>query len=289
MIFDGKIYSQLKEVKLTEEVASLQSRGITPELIDILADNSPESKLYAALKEKFARKIGVIFEIHHFDGSATEEVVADIQKANEEALVHGIMIQLPVADEEKIVAAIDPKKDVDSLTPENLGLIMGRRPRFLPATVRAVIDILKEAKKYLPESGRLTDENKWLAGKNVVIIGASIIVGKPLAVILSDAGATVTICRSTTINLLKFTQNADILVSATGVMGLVKKEMVKRGAIVIDVGISKLLRDGKFRIVGDVDQNVSEKTSFLTPVPCGVGSVTVACLFENLVESIKIS
>jgi len=289
MIFDGKIYSQLKEVKLTEEVASLQSRGITPELIDILADNSPESKLYAALKEKFARKIGVIFEIHHFDGSATEEVVADIQKANEEALVHGIMIQLPVADEEKIVAAIDPKKDVDSLTPENLGLIMGRRPRFLPATVRAVIDILKEAKKYLPESGRLTDENKWLAGKNVVIIGASIIVGKPLAVILSDAGATVTICRSTTINLLKFTQNADILVSATGVMGLVKKEMVKRGAIVIDVGISKLLRDGKFRIVGDVDQNVSEKTSFLTPVPGGVGPVTVACLFENLVESIKIS
>ncbi|PIV01394.1 bifunctional methylenetetrahydrofolate dehydrogenase/methenyltetrahydrofolate cyclohydrolase [Candidatus Shapirobacteria bacterium CG03_land_8_20_14_0_80_39_12] len=289
MIFDGKIYSQLKEVKLTEEVASLQSRGITPKLIDILADNSPESKLYAALKEKFARKIGVIFEIHHFDGSATEEVVADIQKANEEALVHGIMIQLPVADEEKIVAAIDPKKDVDSLTPENLGLIMGRRPRFLPATVRAVIDILKEAKKYLPESGRLTDENKWLAGKNVVIIGASIIVGKPLAVILSDAGATVTICRSTTINLLKFTQNADILVSATGVMGLVKKEMVKRGAIVIDVGISKLLRDGKFRIVGDVDQNVSEKTSFLTPVPGGVGPVTVACLFENLVESIKIS
>jgi len=289
MIFDGKIYSQLKEVKLTEEVASLQSRGITPKLIDILADNSPESKLYAALKEKFARKIGVIFEIHHFDGSATEEVVADIQKANEEALVHGIMIQLPVADEEKIVAAIDPKKDVDSLTPENLGLIMGRRPRFLPATVRAVIDILKEAKKYLPESGRLTDENKWLAGKNVVIIGASIIVGKPLAVILSDAGATVTICRSTIINLLKFTQNADILVSATGVMGLVKKEMVKRGAIVIDVGISKLLRDGKFRIVGDVDQNVSEKTSFLTPVPGGVGPVTVACLFENLVESIKIS
>lgn len=286
MIFDGKIFSQLKEVKLEEEVAALQAKGITPKLIDILADNSPESKLYATLKEKFAKKIGVNFEIHHFDGSATEQVIADVQKANEDASVHGVMIQLPVTDEEKIVAAIDPLKDVDCLTPENLGLIMTRRPRFLPATVRAVVDIIKEAKNYLPESGRLTDENKWLAGKNVVIIGASIIVGKPLAILLSDAGATVTICRSTTTNLSEFTLNADILVSATGAMELVKKEMVKRGAAVIDVGISKLLRDGKFRIVGDVDQAVSEKTSFLTPVPGGVGPVTVACLFENLVENL---
>jgi len=128
-------------------------------------------------------------------------------------------------------------------------------------------------------------KNKWLARENVCIIGASIIVGKPLAILLSDAGATVTLCRSTTQNLPEHTRKADILVSATGAVDLVKKEMVKEGAVVIDVGISELLREGKFRVVGDVDEEVVGKTSFLTPVPGGVGPVTVACLFENLLQA----
>lgn len=275
MIFDGKAFAQLKEARLKQSVEELRGKGIVPKLVSILADNSPESRLYVSLKEKFSQRVGAIFEIHHFDGTATKKIVEDVLKANQDPQVQGIMVQLPVVDEEEIVRAIDPIKDIDCLTPENLGLIVGGTPRFLPATVKAVVEIAREA------MGEVKGE-KWLAGMNVCIIGASIIVGKPLAILLSDTGATVTICRSTTQNLADFTRKADILISATGVTDLIKKEMVKLRGVVIDVGISKLLRGGKFRVVGDVDPQVLERTAFFTPVPGGVGPVTVACLFENL-------
>ncbi len=283
MIFDGKEFARLKEARLKQTVDELRSQGIVPKLVSVLADNSRETELYVSLKAKFAERIGAAYDIHHFDGAATENIIEDIEKANQDPSVHGIMVQLPVYDEARIVAAIDPSKDVDCLTPENLGLIMAGTPRFLPATVRAVVEIVQSAKCKVQSSGG----EKWLPGENVCIIGASIIVGKPLAVLLSDAGATVTICRSTTQNLTDFTRKADILVAATGVAELVKKEMVKLGAVVIDVGISKLLRGGKFRVVGDVDPRALERTSFFTPVPGGVGPVTVACLFENLVENLS--
>jgi len=280
MIFDGKKFAKEKERVLKRKVEALRQKGVRPKLVSILADDSKESALYVFLKAKFAQQIGVIFDIHQFAvGTKTKEIVAGIQKANADSSVHGIMIQLPVENQGEILQAISPAKDVDCLTEENLGLIVIGKPRFLPATVKAVMEIIKYALGHL---GHMFEEEKWLRGKTICIIGASIIVGKPLSIILSDLGATVIICRSTTGKLAEFTQKADVLVSATGAIDLVKKEMVKTGAIVIDVGISKLLRDGKFRVVGDVSKDVLEKTSFLTPVPGGVGPVTVACLFENL-------
>lgn len=280
MIFDGKAFAKEKERVLKRKVETLRQKGVRPKLVSILADDSKESALYVSLKAKFAQQIGVIFDIQQFAvGTKTKEIVAGIQKANADSSVHGIMIQLPVENQGEILQAISPAKDVDCLTEENLGLIVIGKPRFLPATVKAVMEIVKYALGHL---GHMFEEEKWLKGKTICIIGASIIVGKPLSIILSDLGATVIICRSTTGKLAEFTQKADVLVSATGAIDLVRKEMVKTGAIVIDVGISKLLRDGKFRVVGDVSKDVLERTSFLTPVPGGVGPVTVACLFENL-------
>jgi len=285
MLFDGKDFAKEKERELKKKVDELRRKGVVPKLVSILADDSKESALYVSLKAKFAERIGVIFDVHKFAvGTETREIVADVKKANEDSSVHGIMIQLPVENQGEILQAISPEKDVDSLTEENLGLIVIGRPRFLPATVKAVMEIIKDALGHL---GYLYEEEKWLKGKTVCIVGASIIVGKPLAMVLSDLGATVILCRSTTGKLAEFTQKADILISATGAIDLVKKEMVKERAIVIDVGISKLLRDGKFRVVGDVSRDVLDKTSFLTPVPGGVGPVTVACLFENLLMALQ--
>jgi methylenetetrahydrofolate dehydrogenase (NADP+)/methenyltetrahydrofolate cyclohydrolase len=254
-------------------------------MVSLLADKSPETRLYVSLKAKFAEKVGVIYEVHEFDGGETAEIIADIKRANQDSSVQAIMVQLPVVNEAEIIAAISPEKDVDCLTPANLGLILSGQPRVLPATVKAVMEILRSAQE--EEAGKEV-ENKWLTGQNVVIIGASVIVGKPLTILLSDLGATVTICRSRTTNLTGVARQADILISATGVAGLVTKEMVKPGAKVIDVGISKLLRGGKFRVLGDVEKAALERASFFTPVPGGVGPVTVACLFENLLELIQL-
>lgn len=285
MLFDGKDFAREKEKELKKKVDELRRKGVVPKLVSILADDSKESALYVSLKAKFAERIGVVFDVHQFAiGTETKEIIADVKKANTDPSVHGIMIQLPVENQGEILQAISPLKDVDSLTEENLGLIVIGRPRFLPATVKAVMEVVKYALGHL---GHQFEEEKWLAGKNICIIGASIIVGKPLALLLSDLGATVTLCRSTTRSLAEITRKADVLISATGAIDLVKKEMVKEGTIVIDVGISKLLRDGKFRVVGDVNKDVLEKTSFLTPVPGGVGPVTVACLFENLLSAVE--
>jgi len=286
MIFDGKAFASRKEADLKERVEQLRKRGITPKLVSILADNSKETELYVSLKAKFAQKIGVTYEIHHFDGAQTLEIINDIREANNDPSVHGVMVQLPVVNEEALLAAISPEKDVDCLTPTNLGLVLSGHPRLLPATVKAVLEVIREGLGQF-EGSREIEGEKWLAGENIVIVGASVIVGKPLAVVLSDLGATVTICRSHTGNLGEITRRANILISATGVSELVTKEMVRPGAVVIDVGISKLLRGGKFRVLGDVGKEALGKASFFTPVPGGVGPVTVACLFENLFELVQ--
>jgi len=290
MLFDGKAFAKEKEIVLKFRVKELGKKGIVPKLVSILADNSLESALYVSLKEKFAQRIGVIFEVHRFGIEVgKEEIIADIKKANQDEKVQGVMVQLPLPNQEEILPVISPLKDVDCLTAENLGLIAVGRPRFLPATVRAVIEIIRSLRLCLP-AGRLkvqSFEEKWLRGVDVCIVGASIIVGKPLAILLSDAGATVTLCRSTTENLPEYTRRADILVSATGAAELIRSQMVKDQAVVIDVGISKLLREGRYKVVGDVSSEVLTKAAFVTPVPGGVGPVTVACLFENLVEAIE--
>lgn len=285
-IFDGKKFAELKEEKIKQEVSDLRKKGIIPKMVSVLGDDSPESELYVSVKGKFAKRVDIEFEIHHFEVTdKAEKIIDDVKKVNGDTSVQGLMVQLPISEPFEILKAITPSKDIDCLTPENLGLVLKNKPIFLPASVRATLDILKEA---LGLSNKEDYYGNWLAGKNICIVGASEIIGKPLTMILSDLGATVMLCRSTTRNLHELTEESDILISATGAPELISEEMVKNEAIVIDVGISRLLRGGKYKVVGDVHSKVADKASFLTPVPGGVGPVTVACLFENLLDAVKI-
>lgn len=297
MLFDGKKFAAEKEERLRLKVAKLRQKGIIPKLVSILIGENPEGELYLKLKKRAAERVGIEFEEIKFEEKVkSDEVVGFIKSLNSNPKIQGIMVQMPIKmknekfqnDQGRILSAINPLKDVDCLTPENLGLLMMGRPRFLPATVRAVLEILNQALNKFPITNyQLLITKRWLAGKNACVVGASEIVGKPLVMLLSELGATVTICRSTTKDLSEFTKKADILVSATGMPGLIKKEMVKKGVVVIDVGTKRLkISDFKFKIVGDVESAVSEIASFLTPVPGGVGPVTVICLLENLVEAI---
>jgi methylenetetrahydrofolate dehydrogenase (NADP+)/methenyltetrahydrofolate cyclohydrolase len=281
IIFDGKKFAAEEEKILKEKVDRLKAIGITPKMVSILIGENPESELYLGLKKKAAERVVIKMEIARFtDKVKSDEVIKYVKKLNKDPEVHGIMIQLPLppkfkvpseseGSKFKVLETIDPGKDIDCLTPENLGLLVMGKPRFLPATVKSVIKIIHSSKFIIHSS-------------NVCIVGGSEIVGKPLAMVLSDAGATVSLCRSATKNLKEFTKKADILISATGVPGLIKKEMVKKGAVVIDVGIKM----SNVKIVGDVEKGVEEVAGFLTPVPGGVGPVTVVSLLENLVEGI---
>jgi len=287
MIFDGKKFAFEKEAGIRIKVSSLLEKGITPKLVTILVGENQESELYLKLKANFAKRCGIGFELQQFsENSSVEEIVSFINSMNIDSSVHGIMVQLPLPPKFDhnslfiILNSISIKKDVDCLNALNLGLVMMGNQKFLPATVSAVVNILQN------EIRNTQNEEKWLTGENVVIIGASEIVGKPLSMVLSDAGATVTICRSTTKNLSDYTQKADVIISAVGKPGLITKEMIKEGSVLIDVGItSEEGEDGKRRTRGDIEQDCAEKALFITPVPGGVGPVTVACLFENLLAS----
>ena len=269
MLFDGRKSAKEKEEQLKKVVSQLAK---APKLVAIQVGHNPASDIYLRLKREMAERIGIEFELVNFPEDAKEEEIIEvISSANKDEKVKGIMVQLPLPkefNEFTILQAIDPKKDVDCLTMENLGLVIAGEPRFFPATVKAVLEILEEA--------GVDKEN--LVGKNACIVGGSNIVGKPLALVLSNMGATISLCRSKTKDLAQFTTQADILVTATGVEGIIKEEMVKEGVIVIDVGAPK----------AEVDfENVNKKTSFITPVPGGVGPMTVVCLMENLVQGCK--
>lgn len=264
ILFDGKKIAFKKEEKLKLKVGELLKKGIIPKLVSIMIGENPESEVYLRLKGEAAERVGIKLEVVRFSEEVkSKKVIKYIEKLNKDPKVHGIMAQLPLPEKLKILGAIAPSKDVDCLTPENLGLLMMGKPRFLPAVVKAVIEIIENLK-----------------GKNVCVVGASNLVGKPLAMILLSLGATVTICQDTTKNLCEFTKKADILISATGVPGLIKKEMVKPEAVLIDVGEKRVGN----KVLGDVDKKIKEVASFLTPVPGGVGPVTVVCLLENLIE-----
>jgi methylenetetrahydrofolate dehydrogenase (NADP+)/methenyltetrahydrofolate cyclohydrolase len=283
IVFDGKKFAQEKEKELAKQVAELKKRsGIIPRLVGIMVGEDPASQLYLRVKQKVAERVGIGFEKIQFPSSvdasllrsnkrAERSLLLDrIKEKNEDPEVSGIMIQLPFPEslkienwELKILGAIVPSKDVDCLTSENLGRLLIGKPRFLPATVKAVVEIIKSSKSKVKSA-------------NVVVVGGSNIVGKPLAMVLSNLGATVTICRSKTKNLGKFTRQAEILISATGVPGLITKNMVQKGAVVIDVGSPK----------PDVDfEEVKKVARFITPVPGGVGPMTVVCLLENVYEA----
>lgn len=243
-----------------------------PKLVVVMVGNNPASQVYVAGKAKACAQVGIISQIYHIDGTATEcEVAKVIDELNKDKTVDGILLQLPMPDhidEQKMIELISPQKDVDGLTKVNLGKLMSCDPTGLcGCTPSGVVQLLKHYKVDLK-------------GKDVVIINRSLLVGKPLAHMLLNENATVTVCHSKTKNLAEKTKKADIIVVAVGKKGFLTEDMVSPGAIVIDVGINR--DENSKKLCGDVDfENVSKKASLITPVPGGVGPMTIAMLLRN--------
>jgi methylenetetrahydrofolate dehydrogenase (NADP+) / methenyltetrahydrofolate cyclohydrolase len=272
MIIDGKKISEKIKETIKKEVSSLSKK---PTLTAISLGNNPASELYLKIKKKACDETGIIFnEIKLPQDTSTEHLVNEINKLNTNKEVNAILIQLPLPkqiDREKVFSSISLKKDVEGFNPLNVGKLFYNFPSVMPCTPKGVLRILEEIKVNLE-------------GKDVVIVGASNHVGKPLAFNLLSKEATVTFCHIKTRNLKEKTLNADIIIVAAGKPNLINKDMVKESTIVIDIGINKL--NGK--IVGDVDfEDVKQKAYLITPVPGGVGPMTVAMLLENTLELLK--
>ncbi len=252
----------------------IQKLDIKPSIAVILANDNPASKIYVKNKEKKALELGCNSYIYSFDENVKEdEIISLIEKLNKDKNINAILAQLPLfkhLDEQKILNTIEPVKDVDGFTIYNTGcLAQNAKPYSIPCTPKGIIKLLKEY-------------NIKLDGKNIVVIGRSNIVGKPLSLLLLNENATVTMAHSKTKNLKEVCLKADIIISATGQKNLIKADMIKKDAIVVDVGIS---RNSDNKITGDVDfENVKNKASYITPVPGGIGPMTIACLIENTYE-----
>ena len=277
VIMDGKALSIKLKNALKNEVEELKGNGINPCLAVIIVGDNPASKIYVNNKKKSCEELGIKSLEYALSGETTEEeLLSVIDELNNNEEVDGILCQLPLPShicEKNIINAISPEKDVDAFHPENVGHIMIGDYTFLPCTPAGVMEILKEYEIDV-------------AGKNCVVVGRSNIVGKPMTMLLLKENATVTVCHSRTKDLASFTKNADVLVSAVGKPGLITADMVKENAVVVDVAINRL-ESGK--LCGDVDfENVKEKASFITPVPGGVGPMTIATLMKNTVTSAKI-
>ena len=276
MIIDGKTIAENIKENVRKEVAALQRSGVNPSLSVIVVGNDPASEVYVRNKARASEKVGIISNTYKLpENASTKDVVELVEALNADEKVHGILVQLPLPDgidEEKVISSVSPEKDVDGFSVFSSGnLYLNKKSGFLPCTAAGIIDLIKST-------------GVDICGKNAVVIGRSDIVGKPVAMLLLRENATVTICHSKTKNISDFTKNADILVAAVGRKHFVTADMVKEGAIVIDVGINRV--DGK--LYGDVDfDNVSEKASFITPVPGGVGPMTIAKLLENTVLAVK--
>jgi len=266
--------------ELAVAAAELYStRKIKPGLAAVLVGNNPASQVYVRNKQKACEKAGFESWLHHLDEHTSQEKLLElIHQLNKDSRVHGILVQLPLPKHihtDTVLDAVTALKDVDGFGPDNLGLLTSGRPRFLPCTPHGVFVMLQ---RY----------NIPVSGKHVVVLGRSTIVGKPMGLILLQNGvdATVTICHSKTANLKEITRQADILVAAIGRAEFVKADMVKPGAVVIDVGINRL-EDG--RLVGDVDYApVAQIASAITPVPGGVGPMTITMLLHNTLEAAKL-
>ncbi|MFA6521239.1 MAG: bifunctional 5,10-methylenetetrahydrofolate dehydrogenase/5,10-methenyltetrahydrofolate cyclohydrolase [Candidatus Gracilibacteria bacterium] len=276
-ILDGRLVSDFLLKGVGREVARLKASGISPKLVIILVGNNPASLSYVRQKDLSAHKTGMDYEQLNLDEKVTtEKLVSIIEKLNKDKSVHGILVQLPLPKHISVplvIKAIDPAKDVDGFQAYNLGKMFTSLEfeHLVPCTPKGIIEML-EFYKISP------------AGKHVVIVGRSNLVGKPLSVMLLNRDATVTVCHSKTKNLAKFTSTADILVAAVGKPRMIKAKMVKRGAVVIDVGTTKV----KDKLTGDVDfEKVKAKASFITPVPGGIGPMTVASLMDNVVKAAK--
>ena len=273
-IIDGKLTSAKIREEIKAEAALLTAKGTQPGLAVIIVGEDPASQIYVRNKEKACDEVGFYSEKYALPAETTEaELTALIEKLNADKNIHGILVQSPLPkhlDEKRIVAQILPSKDVDAFSEENVGKITLGTPRFLPCTPAGIMELLK----------RYNIETK---GKHAVVVGRSNIVGKPMGLLLLGADCTVTTCHSRTVDLAKYTREADILVAAVGKSKLIKGDMVKEGAVIIDVGMN---RDENGKLTGDVDFAQCEPlASAITPVPGGEGPRTITMLLKNTLTS----
>ena len=276
-LIDGKKVAEHTRAEIAKGVEKLKNEtGTVPGLAAVLVGENPASEIYVRNKRKACSNVGIYSEEHKLPAETTEEQLLQlVDKLNKDNNVHGILVQLPLPDhinETNILRAVSPLKDVDGFHPENVGRLVEGNPRFISCTPYGIIIMLEYY-------------NIDIKGKEAVIVGRSNIVGKPVSLLLLHRHATVTICHSRTKDLGEVTRRADILVAAIGRANFVTEDMVKEGAVVIDVGINRR-EDGK--LTGDVDfENVSKKASYITPVPGGVGPMTISMLLWNTLESAK--
>lgn len=273
---DGKLISKQIKDELKEEVAALAAQGKTCALAVIQVGNDPASSVYVGNKKKACAYIGIESIAYELPEETTEqELLSVIDKLNQDPNVHGILCQLPLPahiNEDRVIHAISPEKDVDGFHPQNVGALVIGEKGFVSCTPAGIIQLLKRS-------------NIEIAGKHCVVIGRSNIVGKPMALLMLRENATVTICHSRTQNLKEICREADILIVAIGKPRFIGADYVKEGAVVIDVGIH---RNEDSKLCGDVDfDEVEPKASYITPVPGGVGPMTIAMLMHNCVESMK--
>jgi methylenetetrahydrofolate dehydrogenase (NADP+)/methenyltetrahydrofolate cyclohydrolase len=280
-IIDGKAIADQVQAEVAAQAADLRERiGVVPHLVAILVGDDPASASYVRGKKRACEKAGLKSTVHTLPATTEQELLALVQECNAAQDVHGILVQLPLPKQirtQRVLDAVSPLKDVDAFHPENVGRIVQGRPRFLPCTPHGILRLLSES-------------NTSTAGAEVVVLGRSEIVGKPMALMLMQKGpgadATVTICHSRTRNLPDVTRRAEILIAAIGSPQFVTAEMVKPGAVVIDVGINRV----GDKLVGDVDfEAVRQVASAITPVPGGVGKMTIAMLLANTLKAAKIS
>ena len=272
-ILDGRVFSAELRKEIASRVGSLREKGIVPGLAVILAGNDPASEIYVRNKGKGCEEVGIHSRTIHLEGNVPqEELERVIDELNHDPAIHGILVQLPLPahlNEAAALARILPEKDVDGFHMLNAGKLMSGDPEVIPCTPRGAIYMIRQT-------------GLDLKGMDAVVVGRSNIVGKPMAMLLMQENCTVTICHSRTRNIKDHTARADILVSAVGKPGFVTEDMVKPGAVVIDVGINRV--DGI--VCGDVDfERVKEKAGWITPVPGGVGKMTITMLLANTVEA----
>lgn len=276
-LISGKEVSESVKLRVADEVKALKANGIEPCLAVILVGDDPASRVYVNNKKKACEFCGIRSLEYVLPAETTEEeLIALVKKLNDDKSVNGILCQLPLPkhlDEKKVLNLIKPEKDVDAFHPENVGHIMIGDFNFLPCTPAGIMEMFRF-------------ENIDLDGKNCVVIGRSNIVGKPMAMLMLKENATVTICHSRTKNLKEIVADADVIVAAVGRPNFVTADMVKDGAVIIDVGINRM-DDGK--LCGDVDfEACKEKASYITPVPGGVGPMTIATLMQNTITATRI-
>ena len=275
-LLDGKKLSEKIKLQVKEEADKLKAKGITPGLAVILVGDDPASQVYVGMKAKACKASGIYSIVHEFPETITEDELLDtIKRINQNPNIHGLLIQLPLPkhiDTTKVLEAVDPKKDVDGFHPYNVGRLVAGLDSFAPCTPLGVMELFKEY-------------NIDVKGLDACVVGASNIVGKPMQALLLNQFATVDICHIYTKDLASHTKRADIVIVGVGKVNLITADMIKDGAIVVDIGINRL-EDG--RLVGDVDfENVSKKASYITPVPGGVGPMTIAMLLKNTVKAAR--